>query len=178
MPIITYNGVDYPLPPDDGTGSKVPSYNETIQAILAALFGGTSATWVSWAPTLTNITIGNGTVTAKYARVGKIIFCRLNIVFGSTTSLSGDVIFTLPVTRATYAGTAGVTPLGVAAARDNSGDLVYQATTWTYSTTTQAFVRFILASGTYGTSVAASATVPFTWATADEINTQFFYEAA
>ncbi len=61
MPIITINGVDYPLPDDDGTASKVPAYNETIQAILARVFG--SLPWARVTHSTTQ-TLSNNTDTA------------------------------------------------------------------------------------------------------------------
>jgi hypothetical protein len=45
--------------------------------------------WTTWAPTWTNVTVGNGTVIAKYAVVGKTVFFRVAIIFGTTTSISG-----------------------------------------------------------------------------------------
>jgi hypothetical protein len=133
--------------------------------------------WASWSPTWTNLTVGNGTVTGKFAKIGKIISCRLAIVFGSTTSVSGDIIFSLPVTRATNAGTASLTPQGQARAFDTSATSVALGDVLNLTTTTSA-IRFQSASGSFVVQALGSSTVPFTWATGDEIAAQFCYEAA
>ena len=35
-------------------------------------------TWRTYTPTLTNLTLGNGTLTAKYAQTGKIVTVYFN----------------------------------------------------------------------------------------------------
>jgi len=65
----------------------------------------TGLEWVdgatTWTPTYTNITIGNGTVTAKYVRVGKIVTAFFSLAFGSTTAITANYArFTLPVAAA------------------------------------------------------------------------------
>jgi len=131
----------------------------------------------SWTPTWTNLSIGNGTVVAKYGRSGKWIVCRLSIVLGSTTLISGSVSFTLPATRAAYGGSAGVTPLGTCYLFDTSALIVLQGTITNASPTT-GLIAVWKADGTYSQSALLSSTVPFTWATGDEIGMQFLYEAA
>lgn len=155
---------------DDGVstisiGVSIPS----LATILAA--------WSSWTPTWTNLTVGNGTVVAKAVQIGKSVYGRLSIVFGSTTAVSGAIIFSLPHTAVSYAGTAGVTWIGGARARDDSATTIYNGTV-SWKSTTTAQIDFADSSGTYVVSAPASATVPFTWATSDEIGLEFFYEAA
>lgn len=158
---------------DDGVstisiGVSIPS----LAGLTTAL-----AAWASWTPSWTNLSVGDGTVVAKYLQLGKTIYGRLSIVFGSTTSVSGAIIFSLPQTAVSYAGTAGVTWIGGARARTTTGPAIYNGTVAWKSTTT-AEVDFEDSSGTYVTSVASSATIPFTWATGDEIGLELFYEAA
>lgn len=136
-----------------------------------------AAAWPSWTPTWTNLTIGNAVVTAKYVQIGKLVLCRLDVVFGTTTSVSGDVRFSMPVTRATYGGTSGIAQLGVLSAYDVSVTTAVQGCVINISTT-EAMIRIQTAGGTYVNLVALSSTVPFTWTTSDEIHTEFFYEAA
>ena len=52
----------------------------------------------SWTPTLGNITIGNGTVVAKYQQFGDIVHWMLQLTLGSTTSFSGSIYVSAPVT--------------------------------------------------------------------------------
>lgn len=164
---------------DDSDRTPYSRFNTAVQAINDYL-GGTGAgapVWVSWTPTWTNLTVGNGTVSAKYAQIGKLVMCRMNIIFGTTTSVAGDIQFSLPVTTAAYAGAAGLHGLGKARAYDFSGALVYEGIVMNHSTTVAA-ARWQLASGTYVTQVLASSTIPFTWDDPDEITADFIYEAA
>lgn len=178
MPNAIVDGVTYELPPDDSQAQKIPQLNAVIQALAGQ--HSTGIAWTSWAPTWVNVTVGNGVVTARYTRVGKLIVCRLVFVLGSTSAVSGDFSFTLPVTRAADAGVNGVTSLGPLTAYDLSTDTPYDGVLVNTSTTT-CKARFPIASGTYITRTAASlpsATVPFTWATGDEVGARFWYEAA
>lgn len=132
----------------------------------------------SWTPTWTNLSVGNGTVVAKYVRVGKWIICRLSLVFGSTTSISGDVEFTLPVTRAAIAGTPSVTFLGSGGLYDSSASALWAGAVAAVSNTGRANIRPHDSSGTHLKIALLSSTIPFTWAVGDEIAIQFLYEAA
>lgn len=169
MSTVTIDNTAYSLPADEFTATKVTSYNTLLTAIQAA--------WTTYSPTWTNLSVGNGTVTARYRQIGTLVETRITIVFGSTTSISGAVSVSLPVTRATYAGTAGLTALGLARFFDTSGGAASEGAAMNVSTTT---VRLQVwkSDGTYLTSADLSSTVPFTWATGDEINVQFSYEAA
>lgn len=50
-----------------------------------------SAPWQVWTPTLTNITIVNGTITGKFQKVGKTIFARALYTKGSSDSYGAGV---------------------------------------------------------------------------------------
>lgn len=65
-----------------------------------ALQSGTGSGWAlqTWTPSWTNLTVGNGTVTAKYVQTGKWVQCKLTLAFGSSTSVTGSVTFTIPIT--------------------------------------------------------------------------------
>lgn len=132
--------------------------------------------WLSWTPTWANITVGNGTVTAKYIQIGKTVYFRLVFVLGSTSTVGTAPTFTLPVTAATHAGTTTIPPLGVARCFDN-GSGSYFGSVY-YATTTTAAIQVYNASSTYLFTAGITSTVPFTWTTTDEIGLQGFYEAA
>ncbi len=54
-------------------------------------------TWTTFTPTWLNITVGNGSVGGRYRRVGSFtIEFRAQIVFGSTTSVTGTIGLTVP----------------------------------------------------------------------------------
>lgn len=152
-------------------GAATPAFRALVTADLP------QNAWVSWTPTLVNISVGAGSVTARYAQVSnKTIICRLHIALGAGASVTGDPTFTLPVTRAAYGGTAGLTPLGPVAFRD-TGVGAYYGEVINLTTTTCAF-RVFDTSGAYALAVSPSSTIPFTWVSGDEIYCQFAYEAA
>lgn len=138
---------------------------------------GLGAAWIAWTPTWTNLTIGNATVNARYKQIGKTVHATISVVFGTTTTVAGDIVFSLPVTRATYGGTGTITPIGPATMFDTSAGMVIEAVV-TNDTTTTGRIRLFTASGTYSQVGTASGTVPFTWAASDEIGATFTYEAA
>jgi len=133
--------------------------------------------WQSWTPTWTNVTIGNATVTAMYNKIGKTIHARMIVVWGTTTSASGTITFSLPETSVAYAGTAGTILIGQGAGYDVSASTVYQIAPVWNSTTTAKFNVFN-ASSTYAVLNNMTNTVPTTWANTDEWHCEFFYEAA
>lgn len=169
MSTITIDNLAKDLPIDDYQEQKVVDYN--------AVFAAMQAAWSSWTPSWTNLTLGNGVAVAKFRQVGKLVFCRLSLVFGSTTSIAGSVSFSLPVTRAANAGTAGLTNQGIARFLDASTGDKRTGSVSNLSTTTSQLLVWD-SSGTYVTGVALSSTVPFTWTTSDEIACQFEFEAA
>lgn len=145
----------------------------------AKLIAGTGTSWAtsSFTPTFTNLTIGNGTISARYKQIGKLVQGRISVVFGSTTSISGDVSFTLPVAATAYAGTANVTPIGDAQMYDVSAARLYFGKV-SMSSSGLATIRAQAADLPYLYFFLLGAGVPFTWATGDEIGISFEYEAA
>lgn len=122
---------------------------------------------LNWVPTWTNLTVGNGTQTAKYQIKDETLEYHQEVVFGSTSAISGDISHTLPMSRAShYAGGLGIIP-GTVLLRD-AGVANYPANP-IFSSTTSVVLRAQSASGTYVANVVCSSTVPFTWATGDEV---------
>ena len=58
-------------------------------------------TFTTWTPTTGGLSLGNGTLTARYGTNGKFTIAQLYLVFGSTTSFSSQFNFTLPTTPKT-----------------------------------------------------------------------------
>ncbi|MDQ0672929.1 hypothetical protein QFZ36_000490 [Pseudarthrobacter siccitolerans] len=165
----------------DGTVVTTTDTGSVSTAMLANL-GVTNAklaanaAWTSYTPTLTNITLGNGTLTGKYQQIGKTVNFRVSLILGSTSAISGDLIFSLPVTSAAYAGTSVAQPLGHATLLD-AGIRAYQGEVEWASTTTCA-IKVLAADVTYLYTTTASAAIPFAWATGDEIEFSGTFEAA
>jgi|688.fasta_scaffold679077_3 hypothetical protein len=127
--------------------------------------------WTTFTPTWTNLTVGNATVNATYKQIGKTIIYQILLTFGSTTSISGSVSVTMPVTAKT--------------AETHNGNVVYNdnATDWILgyiidTNTTTFAITAANATVTYIKSTTLSSTVPFTWTTNDKIKISGTYEAA
>lgn len=128
--------------------------------------------WQTWVPTWTNFTVGGGTVTARYVRMGRTILYSLRVILSGST-MGSDPRFSLPVTSFGYSATA---PIGTADYLD-TGTVDVQGLVWASSTTTGRLIVYGTA-GTYPASIVLAAGVPFTWANGDEINVTGAYEAA
>lgn len=131
----------------------------------------TTWAWRSWTPTYVNITVGNGTVVAKYRQIGKNIEFRYKLTFGSTTSISTAPTVTLPVTAASdatgfFVGDGAQT---VGASGVSQGGTVYILTTTTMRP---------VSINTNGVYIDITATSPFSFTTTDSIQMSGKYEAA
>jgi len=153
-----------------------PKLNEDValtstSAELNALDGQTGA-WVSYTPTFANITLGNGSVDGDYIQIGKLVFFKAKVTLGSTSSITNSPTVSLPVTAssfyATFSGSIGTCDLVDTGVKDYIGGLRLNSTT----------VAGLLILGSSGLTTAISSTVPFTWATGDQLLAQGFYEAA
>ena len=123
--------------------------------------------WTAYTPTFTNLTVGNGTLSASYVQAGKWVTYRGSLIFGTTTAVTGSIIISLP---ANLLDAASGHPLGWATCRDVSAVLRIPTTAITLDVNDMSFIT------TAGANV--NATVPFTWANTDELRWQITYEAA
>jgi hypothetical protein len=125
-------------------------------------------TFSSYTPTYTNLTIGNGTVTARYGQSGKYVMVTYKLVWGSTTSMTSNILISLPVAAAST-NSPGVFYALDAATLEALGQVSMVTTTT---------ARFLLPqNGTYG-ATQVSSTFPWTWTTNDEFRFTIVYEAA
>lgn len=129
--------------------------------------------WTSYTPTFSNFTLGNGTLTASYARMGRTIVFRVTVVLGTTSVMGTDPLFTLPVTAASY---NTHTPIGDCNILDASA-ADFLGTVWATSTTQGRIITW-LANATYVTGAVVTATVPMTWTSTDGFMIVGTYEAA
>ena len=133
------------------------------QVLTAAEMNGIGE-FTTFTPTFTNLTVGNGTVEAYYTRIQDLVGVFVNIVFGSTTSISGDVQLNLPLDR--VSGTR--LPLGNCMFSD-TGTGTFVGFVLSSTTVSQVIIR----SGT--TLQPLSATAPFTWVATDILTVSLFY---
>ncbi len=130
--------------------------------------------WINWTPTYTNLTVGNGTVVARYVQSGNLVVARYSLTFGSTSAISGGVQIDLPVQPA---ASYGFNIVGQALLHD-VGTERFLGFVMTPNTGLQASIRSWGSAGAVPNEILLSSTVPFTWTTTDILDFQATYEAA
>lgn len=118
---------------------------------------------LTFTPIFTNLTVGNGTLTASYVLKMDVLKYALRFIFGTTSSISGDVTFTLPFTMAVNAYPCNNNVILL-----DTGTAQYFGAL-TISSTTANKITVRNTSTTYETLSVLSSTVPFTWVTTDEL---------
>ena len=130
--------------------------------------------YTAYTPTFTNLTLGNGTLNFRFGRVQNFIHVIGEIIFGSTTAVTGNLSFTLPATA--LAKLRVNAQIGWSRIDDDGTDIFF-GPIFLQSTTTS-LIQVFDVSGTYMSNTALSATVPQTWAVNDIIHVNSIYEAA
>jgi hypothetical protein len=130
--------------------------------------------WTSFTPVWTNLTVGNGSVEAKYLKIGQLVHFKVRLAWGSTTSISGRVGIDWPVTPTSQnaAQSANI----VVQAEDSGVGPTQCMVLSALSTTSTMFLFAMTASGTYVSATDLSNTVPFTWVSGDLLFVAGFYE--
>lgn len=136
---------------------------------------GTGWSWTTFSPVWTNLTVGNGTVESKYVQTGKTVHGRTVVTFGTTTSVSGAVSFTLPVANASTAGVTGGMQMG-------TGTALIAGTLYgifpLIAASNTAIIRTFGVGSTYPTHTDLSSMIPGTWANTSVLAVEYFYEAS
>jgi hypothetical protein len=144
---------------------------DTTAATGLAWAAPAGLTYSAWTPTTTGITLGNGTLTARYVQSGKFVTGSINVTLGSTSSISAaGISFTAPVTLK---------------ASDNSNNycLLYDVSLEAIlgivvTDTTKFYLGCAKSSTSFVEYASINSTQPFTWTTNDKIILNFSYEAA
>lgn len=129
---------------------------------------------VSFTPSFSNLTIGNGTRTGTYVLVNKTVYFQAKITFGSTTTLAGNCDLTLPLTP------TGVSTFDAINATcnfvKNSPTIICLGYTIIVGSTIRLLAT--VTSGQYAVQSDIGASVPFTWGTNDVISVAGNYQIA
>lgn len=140
--------------------------------------------WTAYTPTFGGggFSIGNATLDFVFCQIGKIVFVRGSVTWGSTTSTTGwtsGMTISVPATMAASQATTG-NALGTATTRDVSAPKSWAGSCFTTGSTTTLQPNIHLANFTPDeielTPIRPS--VPMTFATGDQIFFNFNYEAA
>lgn len=165
---ITINGgSDYSLA-NAAITSPALSYDATPQGFPA---------YFNFTPSYNNLTIGNATNQGKLAMQGKITKVWTRLVYGSTSSISGNVSQVLPVTAESPFSTS-FNHIGLGHIEDSGTTNMLVRVRQT--STTAATIDISGASATYTTasSVSMTSTLPMTWANGDTLALTYEYIAA
>jgi hypothetical protein len=132
--------------------------------------------WTAYTPTWTNLTVGNGSLTARYTQVGKVVHLIIDFVLGSTSSVGTEPSFSLPVTATSVGYRASTTPIGILHMRD-VGTQSYQGVV-VWLTSGSALLQRTGVSGSNTIIASVTATTPWTWGSSDYLSLTATYEAA
>ena len=124
-------------------------------------------TWTTYTPSNLGITVGNGTQTARYVKIGKTVFVSYRFSLGSTSAVSGAVYIGTPST----VGSASACSVLIT----DAGTANYSGTGWCTSGDTSVLVRPIKTSTTYA-ELNDSLGSLFTWTTNDNFHFFITYE--
>lgn len=154
-----------------GTAGQVLQVNSGATAPEWATFASGDWTFGTWSPTYAGLTVGNGTVTARYAQKGKLVVAWWKFVLGNTSSITGGITVSTPVNPSADGAYTTIVEA-------QAGNVNYIMATNALSN--RWYLRAIDASATYAKTAVTSSTVPGTWTSAsgDYINFTSVYEAA
>lgn len=150
----------------------VNDLQDEVVAIETALGAGSNA-WASYTPTLTasvtNPTIGDGTLSGRYCRIMDVVFFNISWTFGSTSAAGdGSYSFALPVTA------LDTTSRAFAARLTDTGSRYYDLSGFIATTSTVQIAQVM--DNNLGGVVTHNS--PITWAAGDVLVVSGFYEAA
>lgn len=150
----------------EGAGNGIQIYNGS--AWITVGDGG----WIDYTPTWTNLTIGNATQDFRYWRSGKFVAVVGQLIWGTTTSASGAVGFSPPITAASYNSSHYIG----SSSFNNASSEFFGVIRFVGTTLCQLVVSEVAA--TYARPAIMTNTVPFTWTSTNGAFVSFFYEAA
>ncbi len=125
--------------------------------------------WTTYTPSNTGITLGNGTQTARYVKIGKTVIVSYKLVLGSTSSFSGGIYVGLPSVNNSIA------TCNINATDTGAGN--YLASGIADASTGSVLCRPIKTNATYATWD-DNLTSMFTWGTNDVLQFSITYEEA
>lgn len=147
-------GIDFSATSGTGTSELFDDYEE-----------GT------WTPTFGNLTLGDGTSTGAYTKIGDTVTIYGKLVLGSTTTVGG----TLSVTNLPFSASSSFSPGGLIRLLDQ-GTAAYLG--MISISPNSIGIRNAVASTATLSSGTVNATTPFTWAATDQIEFNAVYKAA
>lgn len=120
--------------------------------------------WTAWSPTFTGITVGDGTVLARYRIDGRTLHWHYQLVLGSTSAVGTNPKLSTPSGWKVYnaGNTVQTYALGKAFAYDSSAGTFFEGGCYGSDSTDNVLTTRII----FG-STTVTAAAPFTWASGD-----------
>lgn len=143
---------------------------------LSTSSGEIAGPWQTWTPTYANLTVGNGTVVARYRKVGKMIEFRYSLTWGSTTTFTAGSNISISPPVSISSSYSLFTTLGLATYYDANGSIFTSIISYESTNSMRPFVTST--TGTYASIGQVNNTNPMTWTTGDIFSITGFYEAA
>ncbi len=130
----------------------------------------------AWTPTLTNMTLGDGTVDAFYQADGQVCWIYFLFVLGSTSAMGTNPQFSLPIDAVRPTADASSTSNTVGGVRmlDVNPGINYIGTAGLIADTRLSLLDLVVASSKLTIAI-INATSPFTWTNGDIISVQGSY---
>ena len=153
----------------------LPGYSSDLGGGNLDVDNISSDLWISITPSLYGITLGNGTVSCRYVKIGRNVTMKFNVTFGSTTTLSGVLGFYAPLAMSANIGLYDA--IGAATLIDTSaGGTGRYAGVAARLSTADSRVFFITGNSTVQPTVPT--TVTGGWASGDSFSCTITYETA
>jgi hypothetical protein len=154
--------------------------NDAVEALETKVAIGNTVlgTYISYTPSFTSgVTIGNGVGTGAYCRVNDFVHVYGIFTLGTTSEVTGGISVDVPIQinsgmRSTNMMYGFVNLFDASAAERYDGATLFDGTA------TSVALRVQVSTGTYVSSTAVSATVPFDFTTSDKILWNLYYRAA
>lgn len=149
--------------------ANLSASNLTIGAVGLSDYIYTATTYTpTWTATVSNPSLGNGTLTGRYTKVGRQVTAHVQLIVGSTTTFgSGQWVISLPTTTSS----SGLLALGQMLVTDvSAGGIPYLGTA-------AASVNASTVSLATETNP-VTGTLPITFAVDDRLNFTITYESA
>jgi len=174
----TVPGPTGPLGPTGPTGADSDVVGPTGPTGPAGSFSITSWTTYTplWGASVTNPTLGNGSITGRYVNIGATIIGEVRIVAGVTGFDRGEGIYTISLP--TLAVFENLQPVGQVFMRDEGPGITYVGTA-AFASNQNDRVQLFLHSqaASFDEAVAATHNTPFLFGANDRILLQLLYES-
>lgn len=147
--------------------------------VLTAADLNAIGTWTDYSSSITygNLTVGNGTTNyALYVQLNDLVIVQAQFTLGSTSSVTGLLDISLPVT-ADQPGSEPQVTVGFGRIFDASTSSVYWCTPYIVGTTAaRLYVSNVTATYVFRSNI--TSTVPISWTTGDSFQAMVIYKAA